>query len=179
MLYKYTYRFDLCPLSTSRRESGIQQVKSEQRDRNWRPSFSPWWFWLYCQCCRTSPWGQEGPYTPHHPYTAACGTTTSELQWRLEQKMKKSQWVETTINRNTTFSSAVMQERCPWCWSAVNCWEAIGSAPWTALFRSDVGCPQTLLSSCWWWVFFFFFCWFVWLFVFTKLNRNETIRNTL
>lgn len=50
--------------------------------------FSPWWFWLCCQCCRTSRSGQAGPYTPLRPYTAACGTTTSGLRWRLEQQME-------------------------------------------------------------------------------------------
>ncbi len=58
--------------------------------------FSPWWFWLCCRCCRTSQSGQAGPYTPLRPYTAASGTTTSGLRWRLEQQMefqrKKERW---------------------------------------------------------------------------------------
>lgn len=46
----------------------------------------PLWSWLCCLCCSSILSDLGEPCTPHLPCTAASDTTTSELQWRLQEE---------------------------------------------------------------------------------------------
>lgn len=48
----------------------------------------PSWSWLCCLYCSSILWGLEELYTPPPPYKAASDTTTSGLQWRLEEESR-------------------------------------------------------------------------------------------